>query len=99
MMSHLLLAWKGSKSHNASLEGQSHRQCWLLVPLMPPCHLLAFSRAYSFSTSSATMASVVVIKDATDAASPNAERTTFVGSMMPASIMLTYSPLCALKPC
>mmetsp|Transcript_100418 Transcript_100418/g.292714 ORF Transcript_100418/g.292714 Transcript_100418/m.292714 type:complete len:204 (+) Transcript_100418:129-740(+) len=44
------------------------------------------------------MASVVVINDATEAASAKAVRTTFVGSMMPALIMSTYSPVCALKP-
>mmetsp|Transcript_130662 Transcript_130662/g.317346 ORF Transcript_130662/g.317346 Transcript_130662/m.317346 type:complete len:203 (-) Transcript_130662:1104-1712(-) len=44
------------------------------------------------------MASVVVINDATEAASAKAVRTTFVGSMMPALTMSTYSPVCALKP-
>mmetsp|Transcript_15296 Transcript_15296/g.30067 ORF Transcript_15296/g.30067 Transcript_15296/m.30067 type:complete len:250 (+) Transcript_15296:374-1123(+) len=44
------------------------------------------------------MTSVVVIKDATDAASPKAVRTTLVGSMMPAWTMSTYSPVAALNP-
>mmetsp|Transcript_24675 Transcript_24675/g.64430 ORF Transcript_24675/g.64430 Transcript_24675/m.64430 type:complete len:451 (-) Transcript_24675:82-1434(-) len=44
------------------------------------------------------MTSVVVIREATEAASASAVRTTLVGSMMPASIMLTYSPVAALKP-
>mmetsp|Transcript_72380 Transcript_72380/g.156547 ORF Transcript_72380/g.156547 Transcript_72380/m.156547 type:complete len:320 (+) Transcript_72380:173-1132(+) len=44
------------------------------------------------------MHSVVVIREATDAASARAVRTTFVGSMMPSLIMSTYWPVCALKP-
>mmetsp|Transcript_45887 Transcript_45887/g.129832 ORF Transcript_45887/g.129832 Transcript_45887/m.129832 type:complete len:324 (+) Transcript_45887:243-1214(+) len=44
------------------------------------------------------MASVVVMREATDAASASAVRTTLVGSMIPAWIMSTYSPSVALKP-
>ena len=46
----------------------------------------------------ATTASVVNIKLATDAAFCRAERLTLTGSIIPASIMLTHSPVAALKP-
>src|ERR1700683_4541377 len=45
--------------------------------------------------SSATIASAVMRKPATDAAPCSAARTTLVGSMMPLAIMFTYSPVCA----
>jgi len=47
---------------------------------------------------SVTSASVVSIKPATDAAFCKAQRTTFVGSMMPAFIRSSNSSLAALKP-
>ena len=47
---------------------------------------------------SVTMTSVVSIKPATLAAFCNAQRDTFVGSMIPALIMSTYSSVAALKP-
>ena len=46
----------------------------------------------------ATIASVVISRPATEAASCSAVRTTLAGSMMPASTMSTYSSVCALKP-
>ena len=45
-----------------------------------------------------TMASVVMRRPATEAASCSAVRTTLAGSTMPASIMSTYSSVWALKP-
>mmetsp|Transcript_91935 Transcript_91935/g.256116 ORF Transcript_91935/g.256116 Transcript_91935/m.256116 type:complete len:240 (-) Transcript_91935:601-1320(-) len=64
------------------------------MPPMPPAPASAF-----FSSGiSATNASVVVMSEATLAASARAWRTTRVGSMMPAPIMSTYSPSCALYP-
>jgi hypothetical protein len=50
----------------------------------------------SFFGSSATMASVVIIRPAIDAAFCSAVRTTLVGSRMPILIMSPYSPVCAL---
>src|SRR4029077_4164034 len=47
---------------------------------------------------SATMASVVIIRPATDAASWRATRTTFAGSTMPAFSMSTYCSVWASKP-
>ena len=44
------------------------------------------------------MASVVIIRPATDAASCRATRTTFAGSTMPAFSMSTYCSVCASKP-
>src|SRR5262249_25226103 len=51
-----------------------------------------------FFGTSATIASVVMSRPATEAASCNAVRTTLVGSMMPFDTRLPYSPLCASKP-
>ena len=45
------------------------------------------------SGSSTTMASVVVMMDATPAASTSAVRTTFVGSITPALYMFSYTPV------
>jgi hypothetical protein len=47
----------------------------------------------SLRGTSATMASVVMSKPATDAAPCSAQRTTLVGSMMPFVTRLPYSPL------
>src|ERR1700758_204228 len=47
---------------------------------------------------SATIASVVTISAPTDAACCSADRTTFVGSMIPALTMSLNSPVCASKP-
>src|ERR1700693_3414682 len=44
------------------------------------------------------MASVVIIRPATDAASCRATRTTFAGSTMPAFSISTYCPVWASKP-
>mmetsp|Transcript_1901 Transcript_1901/g.5679 ORF Transcript_1901/g.5679 Transcript_1901/m.5679 type:complete len:349 (-) Transcript_1901:669-1715(-) len=62
-----------------------------MPPPMPPAGALS-------SGKSATIASVVVIKEATPEASTRPVRTTLVGSMMPALIMSTNSPDCALNP-
>src|SRR5882762_8587027 len=51
-----------------------------------------------FAGLSATMASVVISRPATDTAPCSAVRTTLVGSMTPALIMLTYSAFWASKP-
>ena len=51
-----------------------------------------------FSGLSAITASVVKKSAAIDAAFCYAERVTFAGSMMPALIMSTYSPVAAFNP-
>ena len=53
----------------------------------------AGAAAFGFS---ATIASVVINSDATDAASCKAVRTTLVGSMIPLASMSPYSPLLPL---
>ena len=58
----------------------------------PPRSMVGIS---FFFGSSATMASVVMSRPATEAAFCSAARTTLVGSMMPFLTMSTYSPLCA----
>ena len=50
------------------------------------------------SVKAAIIASVVISRLATEAASCNAVRTTLVGSMMPAATRSLYSPVCASKP-
>src|ERR1051325_714919 len=64
---------------------------------MPPPDGIAGAEACWLGTS-ATIASVVMSRPATDAAPCRAARTTLVGSIMPFDIMLTYSPDCASKP-
>jgi hypothetical protein len=59
---------------------------------MPPPGIAGAS---SFG-SSATIASVVIIRPATEAAFCSAVRVTLVGSRMPISTMSPYSPLAAL---
>ena len=54
--------------------------------------------AAAFSGLSAMTASVVRNSAAIDAAFCSAERVTLAGSMMPAVIMSTYSPVAALRP-
>ena len=54
--------------------------------------------AGAFSGLSATTASVVRNSAAMEAAFCSAERVTLAGSMMPAAIMSTYSPVAALRP-
>mmetsp|Transcript_8130 Transcript_8130/g.16631 ORF Transcript_8130/g.16631 Transcript_8130/m.16631 type:complete len:263 (+) Transcript_8130:277-1065(+) len=66
------------------------------IPPMPPGG--APPAAPSGSGESATMASAVIMRAAMDDASTMPVRTTLTGSMMPAAIMSTYSPVCALKP-
>ncbi len=63
-------------------------------PLPPPPGIAG---AGSFG-SSATIASVVTRRPATEAASCSAVRTTLVGSMMPLATMSTYSSFWASKP-
>src|SRR5262249_43588020 len=70
---------------------------WLIAAdqkSMPPPPGIAGAGACFFGTS-ATIASVVIRRPATDAAFCSAARTTLVGSMMPLDIMFTYSPDCA----
>ena len=52
----------------------------------------------AFSGLSATTASVVRKSAAMEAAFCSAVRVTLAGSMMPAAIMSTYSPVAALRP-
>mmetsp|Transcript_1392 Transcript_1392/g.2151 ORF Transcript_1392/g.2151 Transcript_1392/m.2151 type:complete len:254 (-) Transcript_1392:89-850(-) len=66
------------------------------IPPMPPPPPPIESGLSSFT--SKTIASVVVMRPETDAASTSAVRTTLVGSIMPLSNMLTYSPFCASYP-
>jgi hypothetical protein len=54
--------------------------------------------ASAFLGLSATSASVVINSEATEAASCNAVRTTFAGSITPAFTRSWYSPVAALKP-
>ena len=58
------------------------------MPPMPPPGIAVLC----FLGTSATIASVVMSRPATEAAPCSAARTTLVGSMMPFDIMLTYSP-------
>ena len=87
--------------HSADVgASQSSPLSFLVLPgaqkSMPPPGM--GGAADCFFGSSATIASVVMSRPATDAAPCNAARTTLVGSMMPFDIRLTYSPLCASKP-
>ncbi len=59
------------------------------MPPMPPISGMAGMAGLS-SGFSATMASVVIIRPATEAASSKAVRTTLVGSMIPALIISRY---------
>src|SRR6202023_2302532 len=68
-----------------------------IPPMPPPPPPPCIGGAASFG-SSATMASVVTKRAATDAASCSAVRTTLAGSMMPLATMSTYSSVCASKP-
>ena len=63
---------------------------------MPPPPGIA--GAAFFFGASATMASVVIMRPAIEAASCSATRTTFAGSTMPAPNMSTYCSVCASKP-
>ena len=65
---------------------------------MPPIPPISGIAIVPGSEMSATTASVVRNRAATDAAFCNAERVTFAGSTTPASIMFTHSPVAALKP-
>src|SRR2546422_13997 len=64
---------------------------------MSPCGMAGAAAGFS-SGRSVIRASVVSNSEATEAAFCNATRSTLVGSMMPASIMSTYSRLSASKP-
>src|SRR5271157_5940381 len=65
------------------------------MPPMPPPPGMAGALFFGVS---ATMASVVIMRPATDAASCSATRTTFAGSTMPADSMSTYCSVWASKP-
>ncbi|CSI54232.1 Uncharacterised protein [Vibrio cholerae] len=62
---------------------------------MPPMPMSGIAGA-SFFGSSVIIASVVIIRPATDAANCRAERVTLVGSKIPISIMSPYTPVAAL---
>src|SRR5262249_52447727 len=66
------------------------------MPPMPPPG--GITGGVFLSGFSATIASVVTSRPATEAAFCNASRTTLVGSMLPAFTMSTYSRVCASKP-
>jgi hypothetical protein len=66
------------------------------MPPMPPPGMAG--AAACFLGTSATMASVVMSRPATDAAPCSAARTTLVGSMMPLVRRLPYSSFWASKP-
>src|SRR6202161_3185090 len=66
-----------------------------MPPMPPPLGMAGASFFFGVST---TMASVVIMRRATDAASCSATRTTFAGSTMPAFSMSTYCSVCASKP-
>src|SRR5215831_19230258 len=66
-----------------------------MPPMPPPGGIAGGVFGSGFS---ATIASVVIKRPATDAASCRACRTTLVGSMMPARIMSVNSPFCASYP-
>src|SRR5699024_10131123 len=68
------------------------------IPPMPPIPPVGSAAEASGSGIVATAASVVNSKADTDAAFCKAERVTFVGSIIPASIMSTSSPVNALNP-
>src|SRR3984893_9278794 len=67
------------------------------IPPMPPPGPPGIA-GLCFFGSSATIASVVIIRPAMDAASCSAVRTTLVGSMIPFDTRLPYSPVCASWP-
>src|SRR5699024_3938589 len=68
------------------------------IQRMQPIPPVGSSAGASGSGIVATAASVVNSKADTDAAFCKAERVTFVGSIIPASIMSTSSPVNALNP-
>lgn len=91
---HDFMQKKGSLSgafHLAVIRG--FRTLYYIMPPMPPMSGIA---GFSGSGLSAITASVVRNKPATEAAYCNAERVTFAGSTIPASNMLTHSPVAAL---
>ncbi len=67
------------------------------MPPMPPPPGMAGAAEPFFGTS-ATIASVVIRRAATEDAPCKAWRTTLVGSMMPFDSIFTYSPFWASKP-
>ena len=73
---------------------------WRTAYIMPPIAAMsAMALPEPLGTGrSATMASVVTSRPATEAASSSAMRTTLVGSMIPASSMSTYTSIWASKP-
>ena len=65
---------------------------------MPPPMSPPGAAGAAFSGLSATTASVVRKRPAMLAAFCSAERVTLAGSMMPAAMRSTYSPVAALRP-
>src|SRR5436190_1905975 len=68
------------------------------IPPIPPGPPGGMAGCCCFFGTSATIASVVIRRPATELASCRAQRTTLVGSMMPLETILTYSPVWASKP-
>ena len=90
----------GGKKKGAAFAAPSHSNIceWIRNPCRPCRRPACAGAAPFFFGSSATIASVVISRPATEAAPWSAGRTTLVGSMMPLVSMLTYSPFCASKP-
>jgi len=69
------------------------------MPPIPPIPPIGLAGAYPAGTYSSTIiASVVIINEATEAASYKAVLTTLVGSMIPLSNIVTYNPFYASNP-
>ena len=80
---------------------QARRPCLIRSPCRPchpfrPCRRRPASAAAASLGRSATIASVVISRPATEAASCSAQRTTLVGSITPSLTRSPYSPVWAL---
>src|SRR5207253_11011249 len=87
-------AQKGRGSRRALGDGTGS---WSDQKSIPPPPGMDGAAPCFFGTS-ATIASVVISRPATEAAPCSAWRTTLVGSMIPFDTRLPYSPVCASKP-
>ena len=81
---------------NQRVAGKPDQKSMPPMPPMPPPMPPPPPAGSSFFGASATIASVVIIRPAIDAAFCSAERVTLVGSRMPNAIMSPYSPVAAL---
>ena len=90
-----LKAQKKKAPHGAGLsKGRGVVASYIMPPMsgMPPPGMAGAS----YSGSSATIASVLIIRPATEEAACRAVRVTLAGSRMPISSMSPYSPVAAL---